>query len=110
MVKALAWRSEGSGLNPDTGGSQQRKTQCRLNPHGADADHSECERGSWPCPDMLNVRVTHQVQDTSLGSGHSPFENPPGDDTQGKVQSERITVPQMSARRGVPATLAKANG
>ena len=37
----------------------------------------------------FNVRVTHQVQDTSLGSNHSPFENPPGDDTQWKDQSER---------------------
>ncbi len=89
-----------------------------LDPHGTDADHSLCGRDpghvqTVPVSELcsgnfvlvgdlappvradssvvswLNVRVTHQVQDTSLGSNHSPFENPPGDDTQWKVQSER---------------------
>ncbi len=89
------------GGNP---GNVQTFSMVRSAPFGqiisVRADSSEV---SW-----LNVRVTQRVQDTSLGSNHSPFENPPGDDTQWKVQSEREfgtddVRPEWS-------TLAKANG
>ncbi len=66
----------GSWTRPDIPVSELCSGNCEI------VGDPGCVRADSSVVSWLNVRVTDQVQDTSLRSYHSPFENPPGDDAQ----------------------------